>query len=383
MHEQLEKLGRNPDSLEFAGLSEKGQWLVGEEAYERFLRDREMDSVKIETSKPLFNPEIPDNPEIIIQSGNPTPAETEFTVTNISNPPASGSITVDYEGDQVTTNYSSYMGASQVAYAISSEINNDPDIQITATVPSGSTVLLTEKRSGCEYNGNTVYVLHTNGTHISVNDTFIMDGGTDGVPCTPQLESPSNGANNVPVNLTLSWFSAAGASEYRVQLATDSGFSNLVTDESGLSSTYYSPPGLNNSTTYYWRVNASNNEGTSNWSNTWSFTTSAPTLFIDYGSSVNPPCCNNFGYVELSSYTWASEKISYLDVYGWSFRDYILLANLYDGGQDRSYAAVGVTEFKSAIDPQSFWEQMGDHAFQDSRLPNGSLNESSYDYTTY
>lgn len=109
-----------------------------------------------------------------------TAAYVEFTVLETGNPPSSGSVGVWYEGVKVSTAYNSTWKPIDVAWTISNNINHDPNIQLSATVPSGSTVRLTEKRIGSEYNGNPVYVTHTNGTHITVNGyAFYMCCGTD------------------------------------------------------------------------------------------------------------------------------------------------------------------------------------------------------------
>jgi hypothetical protein len=48
-----------------------------------------------------------------------------------------------------------------------------------------------------------------------------------------------------------------------------------VIDQNGITSTSYTVPSgkLSKNTKYYWRVNATNPEGTSEWSSVWNFTT--------------------------------------------------------------------------------------------------------------
>ena len=67
--------------------------------------------------------------------------------------------------------------------------------------------------------------------------------------------------------------SSAGAVNYRLQFGTDSSFSTNLLDTLGLTDTSFSVTGLNNLTTYYWRVDATNLIGTSAWSNTWNLKT--------------------------------------------------------------------------------------------------------------
>ena len=95
---------------------------------------------------------------------------------------------------------------------------------------------------------------------------------TNPKPSPPTLSSPSNGATGVALNPTLSW-NSSGATSYSLEISTDISFSSAVDCPSGISGTSYSLSGLGPNTTYYWRVNASNQYGTSGWSNARSFTT--------------------------------------------------------------------------------------------------------------
>ncbi len=91
-------------------------------------------------------------------------------------------------------------------------------------------------------------------------------------PLAPTLSSPSNGSSNVSKTPNLIWYASSGASTYNVEVATDAGFSNKVYTYSGASTSTTVSPALSVRTTYYWRVSASNANGTSPWS-TWSFRT--------------------------------------------------------------------------------------------------------------
>jgi len=95
------------------------------------------------------------------------------------------------------------------------------------------------------------------------------------VPSAPTLASPANGATGVSTSPTLTWNASSGATSYRLQVSTSSNFSTTVVDQSNITTTSYRVSGLAASTTYYWRVNASNAGGTSPWSAVWSFTTGA------------------------------------------------------------------------------------------------------------
>jgi hypothetical protein len=94
-------------------------------------------------------------------------------------------------------------------------------------------------------------------------------------PPTPTLIAPSNLATNVGVSPVVSWNASSTASSYRVQVSTVSSFAVLVQDHTGLQMTSKVLSTLANSTTYYWRVSATNAYGTSGWSSAWRFTTLA------------------------------------------------------------------------------------------------------------
>ncbi|MDZ7291485.1 MAG: T9SS type A sorting domain-containing protein [candidate division KSB1 bacterium] len=91
-------------------------------------------------------------------------------------------------------------------------------------------------------------------------------------PEAPILISPANNATGQPTILTLKWNASEGATSYRAQVAEDLNFTNIVFDSSTITTTWQIGP-LANIKTYYWRVNARNDNGASAWSSTWKFTT--------------------------------------------------------------------------------------------------------------
>ena len=98
-------------------------------------------------------------------------------------------------------------------------------------------------------------------------------------PSTPSLTSPSNGATGVSLTPTFQWTASSGTSPitYTLQISTSSNFSPLIFSTSGISTTSYTLPSgnLTNGITYYWRVQATNSCGNSNFSSTYYFTTVA------------------------------------------------------------------------------------------------------------
>jgi aqualysin 1 len=97
-------------------------------------------------------------------------------------------------------------------------------------------------------------------------------------PAAPTLASPANGMTGVAIPAALSWNASADAASYRVQVSTSSSFTTLTYDQSNITGTSTSVANLVAGTVYFWRVNATNANGTSAFSAVWSFTTagSAP-----------------------------------------------------------------------------------------------------------
>ncbi|MHB8852937.1 MAG: FISUMP domain-containing protein [Ignavibacteriaceae bacterium] len=132
----------------------------------------------------------------------------------------------------------------------------------------------------------------------------------DTIPAVVILLSPGNDSSNVPIPPTLSWIPSSGASSYSLQVSIHSSFDTLIVNGSGLTKTSYPIGGLSLSTTYYWRVSATNQYGTSNWSApSWSFTTSniygipcpgIPT--VTYAGKV-------YNTVQIGSQCWLRENL--------------------------------------------------------------------------
>lgn len=102
-----------------------------------------------------------------------------------------------------------------------------------------------------------------------------MTGCKDETTPEVTLETPANGSSVTSLTPILSWDYEYADASFRLQLASDGSFQNLVTDQSGISSPSYSVPSgkLSEGQTYYWRVNATKDNQVSAWSSAWSFQT--------------------------------------------------------------------------------------------------------------
>ena len=94
---------------------------------------------------------------------------------------------------------------------------------------------------------------------------------------SPVLLSPANAAGDQPLDVTLKWRKVSGASSYRLQVSTESGFgSGLIVNEGSIGDTVRLVSGLLKNTLYYWRVSAVDPGGDGPFSSSWSFTTYLP-----------------------------------------------------------------------------------------------------------
>jgi hypothetical protein len=92
------------------------------------------------------------------------------------------------------------------------------------------------------------------------------------IPFAPNPFDPVDGANvnqNYPVRLE--WSPRGFISDFALQIATDEDFTNIVVNETSLTSTVYEFTDPADNTTYYWRAMTSNYGGDSDWSDTVSF----------------------------------------------------------------------------------------------------------------
>ncbi len=104
-------------------------------------------------------------------------------------------------------------------------------------------------------------------------------------PTSGTLIAPANGAVDQSTAPVFSWNAFADADEYRIQVATDAGFTDIVIDEVVAATSFTPSTPLGPSSTYFWRVIGINACGEGTASTVFNFTTaalicSAPNLSI-------------------------------------------------------------------------------------------------------
>lgn len=112
---------------------------------------------------------------------------------------------------------------------------------------------------------------------------------------TPVLSSPADAAVVQPVNTVFDWDDVTGATSYRLQVATDAGFTNVVRNITGIGSSGHTlSAALDYYTVYYWRVSAFDGANETDYSSARSFETEidAPDLvspgYLSPGNSIHP-----------------------------------------------------------------------------------------------
>ncbi|MCX7735681.1 MAG: T9SS type A sorting domain-containing protein [Candidatus Kapabacteria bacterium] len=89
----------------------------------------------------------------------------------------------------------------------------------------------------------------------------------------PELSYPLNNSNNIPLDVTLNWKRVSGAKYYKLYLAKDFNFQNIVRVIDSIETTQFEFSNLDFKTKYYWKVKAFYDKGESEFSDTWQFET--------------------------------------------------------------------------------------------------------------
>lgn len=92
----------------------------------------------------------------------------------------------------------------------------------------------------------------------------------------PQLRSPANKTYGIPTIATLQWTPSPGGNIYEIQIALDSNFERKFFEGIAPQNDEYQTKLLEPFTKYFWRVRATNEDASSDWSEVWWFITLIP-----------------------------------------------------------------------------------------------------------
>jgi subtilisin family serine protease len=116
------------------------------------------------------------------------------------------------------------------------------------------------------------------------------------IPQAPQLILPADTAQKVMLKPVLQWNRTAGARTYHVQVSLTTAFASPLAFEGEVElDTLVTVGPLENSKSYFWRVNAANNAGAGGWSAVRKFTTTSVT------GSQYPPAILSPAWISMTS----------------------------------------------------------------------------------
>lgn len=142
-----------------------------------------------------------------------------------------------------------------------------------APTPGGSTLTLT----GGHGAATGEYTINVTGTAGAQSSAVALELGISATAATaPTLTAPANAATGVKVRPTLTWAAVAGALTYRVDVASDNAFTNIVATNVVTGTSWGVDTTLASSTLFYWRVTPQNYCGNGAVSPVFSFTTGVP-----------------------------------------------------------------------------------------------------------
>lgn len=193
------------------------------------------------------------------------------------------------------------------------------------TMVTGNSRIVTDLENGLYY----WRVIASNFAGVSEWSTvwrFTINTHIIEIPETPVLLFPANGSEKLSAEICFIWKLSPEADEYRIQIANNLSFTDMICTDTLLSDTTLIVSGFEDGL-YYWRVNASNSAGTSEWSPVWFFTvgphgditdlSNVPLNYIlmqNYPNPFNPTTRISFAlpekvFVELLIYDLSGRKI--------------------------------------------------------------------------
>ncbi|MBL8299279.1 MAG: hypothetical protein JNN30_13150 [Rhodanobacteraceae bacterium] len=121
------------------------------------------------------------------------------------------------------------------------------------------------------------YLINVSGTGGASSSSLNLELGVSALPpAASTLTAPALGATGVKVRPLLTWSAVSGALSYRVEVATDAGFTNIVASSTVTTNNWTVDTTLASTTQYFWRVRATNYCGNGANSSVFSFTTGTP-----------------------------------------------------------------------------------------------------------
>lgn len=142
---------------------------------------------------------------------------------------------------------------------------------ITPITPGTTTTFTVINTANAAIGNHSITIQANSTTGIKIVDLNLLISG--GAPSVPTLVSPADMAAGVATPTTFTWTAGSAGDVYDIEIATDTGFTNVVETATALSNTSYTSTTLNPGFIYYWRVKNNNGCGASGFGTTFSFET--------------------------------------------------------------------------------------------------------------
>ena len=224
-----------------------------------------------------------------------------------------------------------------------------------------------------EFNETATFFDGTSITATGDNDAFLLR--IIQPPSIPVPIAPADGATDQPSTVRLAWEPAAAAQIYRVQYADNSALNNDTQETT--TNTELTISNLTPNTTYFWRVRAINDSGSSAFSPLHSFTTSSVTAPSIAHTSVSSPVPANDDLEIAADVTDASgldqvrllfqkggqsseQTVVMNNSTGDTFVGIIPAAQVNETGLQYRITALGTSGLESSTDPVALQVRMGD-----------------------
>lgn len=217
----------------------------------------------------------------VINSYNPIPKS--FSLTNSSDGILNWSIIEDLHWLRVDNGSGNSNSQQVTAYITSTNLpvgTYNSTIQVSSNNADNSPqyVNIEYQVSKRCINGSMFYNTTSKSFNFCENGLW-LEKGLCGSSGTPSLVFPFDSDTDVTISPTFDWDNVSGASTYLLTIDDNNSFSSP--EYQLCSESQFSAFDMYYSTTHYWRVKVFNDCGGGDWSNTWSFTTKAPSVVVN------------------------------------------------------------------------------------------------------
>ncbi|MEO5787469.1 reprolysin-like metallopeptidase [Gelidibacter sp.] len=209
--------------------------------------------------------------------------------------------------------YNTYQGFNQSATFSATNLpaGTTATFSPASAIANGTPVTMTVSNMGNATPGSyTITATGTSGTKI--NSSAVLLEVFNGTIAAVPLLTPTNGADGLYKDVTLTWGNDINVEEYMVEISTTSNFNTLL--ESHTTAATSHSLSLAPATVYYWRVKALNQCSTGTTSAVYSFSTGIPTCGYSFTATDTPIVISAEGSNTYTSTIAVKENLPITDV---------------------------------------------------------------------